>query len=325
MPTQPVKKNHHYVPICYLKGYVDRDGRVFAYRKDKPEPPLHMLPSEIAFERYYYSQPIPEGGRNNSLEDFFSTIETTWPAVTDRMARREDVSSLIDDIAVFLTMMRVRVPAARDMAELSAAANIKATVRQLDAMGELPPKPVGAEDLLDHLVVPIDPTESLRAMGSMAEGFSKTFDRMGFEILHNETNISLISSDNPVVYFDPDTPEKQLRPYDAAPPKRIELLFPVNKRLVLRGHSDLFGKKYVRHRTLVRSDDVKRINKFVARFGYRFIFAADEHHAPLVKKYADWSPVLRSEAIPHKGGTLIWHRTIFGARRPKPKWSPRET
>jgi Protein of unknown function (DUF4238) len=72
------KKRHHYIPITYLNNFTDAGGRVFAYRKDAPETPLHLRPSEIAFERYYYSQPLPGGWRdNNSLEDGFSTIEAT--------------------------------------------------------------------------------------------------------------------------------------------------------------------------------------------------------------------------------------------------------
>jgi hypothetical protein len=68
------KKRHHYIPITYLKNFTDNAGRVFAYRKDEVEPPLYLAPSEIAFERYYYSQPLPDGGRdNNTFEDFFST------------------------------------------------------------------------------------------------------------------------------------------------------------------------------------------------------------------------------------------------------------
>ena len=64
------KKRHHYIPITYLNKFTDNTGKVFAYRQDDVQKPLHLRPNEIAFERYYYSQPLPEGGRdNNTLED----------------------------------------------------------------------------------------------------------------------------------------------------------------------------------------------------------------------------------------------------------------
>src|SRR5579863_4649650 len=86
------KKRHHFVPVCYLNGYIGGDGKVFAYRKDEPNSPLHVRPREIAFERYYYSQPLPDGGRdNNTIENFFSTIESTWPRLVERMAQRQNI------------------------------------------------------------------------------------------------------------------------------------------------------------------------------------------------------------------------------------------
>ena len=86
MPPDPQKKRHHYVPICYLDGFTAAGGRIFAYRKDDPFPPLYLKPDEIAFERYYYSQPLLDGGRdNNTIENFFSKIETTWPPIVERI------------------------------------------------------------------------------------------------------------------------------------------------------------------------------------------------------------------------------------------------
>jgi len=74
-----------------------------AYRKDEVLKPLQMRPSEIAFERYYYSQPSPEGGHdNNTLEDFFSTIEGTWPPLVDRLHSGSAISS---DLEAFYNFM----------------------------------------------------------------------------------------------------------------------------------------------------------------------------------------------------------------------------
>ena len=77
-------------------------------------------------------------------------------------------------------MLRVRVPAARDMVELSLAAIVKAETRRLDEAGYLPPKPEGLN--LDDLVVTIDPHQSLHAMPDLIQGFETIVDRLGFEV-----------------------------------------------------------------------------------------------------------------------------------------------
>ncbi len=191
------KKRHHYIPITYLKKFTDDDGRVFAYRKDEVDKPLHIEPSAIAFERYYYSQPLPEGGRdNNTFENFFGTIESTWNPLAARLrlgpgTATDFTSSDFESLFIFMCLMRVRVPAVRDMVEVMLAEQVKATTRFLDQKGKLPPKPEGLEDILDHLSVAIDPHQSLRAMGDLAKGFGTVLDQLGFEVIHNKNRRKL--------------------------------------------------------------------------------------------------------------------------------------
>jgi len=292
-----------------------------AYRKDEVLPPLHLRPSGVAFERYYYSQPLPEGGRdNNTLEDFFSDIETTWTPLVERLRSGSTVSSDLEALRSFMTLMRVRVPAARDMVEVSRAEQVKATTRFLDQQGMLPPKPVGHEDILDHLSVSIDPHQSLHAMPDLARGFDLVLDQLVFEVLHNATGVDFITSDNPVMYFDPTVQEVMVLPYQVRPPLgSIELLFPIEPDTVLRGRT---GPPGLRHVTLSDRQSAKRINRFTARFGYRFVFSRDRTHEALVIKHAGTSPVMKTETMPGPtGGVVIWHRCVFGDRPIKPKWA----
>src|SRR5262252_3843849 len=149
------KKRHHYIPITYLDSFTDGSRKVLAYRKDDPAKPICIAPSEIAFERYYYSQPLPDGGRNNNaLEDFFSRIEGTWPKIVTALRSGADITAAdLETLYTFMILMRVRVPATRDMVELSLAEQVKAEVRLLDELGKLTPKPEGFEDILEHMTV----------------------------------------------------------------------------------------------------------------------------------------------------------------------------
>ena len=51
-------------------------------------------------------------------------------------------------------------------------------------------------------------------MADFAKGMSKIIHSIGFEILDNKTNEGFITSDNPVIYFDPVVPESLMQPYN---------------------------------------------------------------------------------------------------------------
>jgi len=312
------KKRHHFIPITYLKKFTDDAGKVFAYRKDDPQTVLHLRPDAIAFEKYYYSQPLPDGGRdNNTFENLFGTIESTWNPLVARLcsgaAATSDFSSCeFENLFTFLSLMRVRVPAARDMVEVMLAEEVKATTLLFDKKGKLPPKPKGLEDILDHLSVAIDPQMSLRAMGELARGFGLVLSQLGFEVVNNKTDVSFLTSDNPVVCFDPSVPEARVLPYQVRPPHgSIELLFPIDGETLLRGHTGLrrAGPSSLGHVALTDRREAKRINRFAARFGYRFVFARDRTHEALIVKHASTSPVID-----------MLNGCVFGPRPIKPKW-----
>ncbi len=70
------KKRHHYVPKAYLKYFCDGKGKLRVYRKDEPDKVIHQSPDNTAFHKYYYSQPLPNGGKDhNTLEDLFAELE----------------------------------------------------------------------------------------------------------------------------------------------------------------------------------------------------------------------------------------------------------
>lgn len=50
------------------------------------------------------------------------------------------------------------------------------------------------------------------AMEPLLRGVADLYERVGFEVLHNQTDVGFITSDNPVIYFDPDLPDASVRP-----------------------------------------------------------------------------------------------------------------
>ena len=323
----PDKKRHHVVPVTYLKGFVDSSDKLHAYRKDEPTKPLHVIPESIGFRKYYYSQPIPGGGwDHNTLEDFFSDFtESKWNSVVKVIREEKALSKQQEEVLFqFMGAMRVRVPAARDAIEYMLAEQVKTTALLLDESGALPPKPEGHEDILDHVAVSIDPHKSIHAMADMMKGFAVLLGMVGFEIIKNTSNVSFITSDNPVLTFDPDIPELIMRPYTIdRVRRRAEIIFPIDSQHVFHGHSDLKKKYDAQGITYIKVNDstiIARINRLVSRFAYELAFANDESQGAIIEEYAHVSPVTHVDIVPQKNGKLTLSSFVFGPRRKKTKW-----
>lgn len=230
------KKRHHYIPKSYLRFFCDDTGQVRVYRKDDPCKVIQLSPDNVGFHKYYYSQPKPEGGKDhNALEDLFSGIEDKWPGIVDRLHRRENVNDSLEEIFQFMGLQRARVPASRDVTEKIYAEGVMAEARQLDTEGKLSPKPMGLKDILDSVEVSINPHQSIHAMVPVMQATGQVFNLMGFYAVHNKTKVAFLTSDNPVIWFNPSVEEADLRPYVLRPDGPVLLLFPVSPSLIIYG------------------------------------------------------------------------------------------
>lgn len=318
------KKRHHYIPKAYLKSFCDSTGKVLVYRKDDPCKAISLSPDKTGFHKYYYSQPKLDGGRDhNALEDGFSRIEDKWPGIVERLYRRENVNDSLVNIFQFMILQRARVPANRDATERIEAERMVAVARRMDAAGKLPPKPKGFEDILSRVEVSINPHQSIHAMVPVAQGIGQVFNRIGFGALHNKTEIPFLTSDNPVILFDPSIKDSDLQPYVLRPDGPIVLLFPVSPSLVIYGDSpmrDQFVSEGLGIADLSDTNLVEAINRQVCRFGYQAIFAQKAGQEPLVQEYAALSPVIRFDKITTGKGEIVKFQMVFEKRERKPKW-----
>ena len=155
------KKRHHFIPKAYLKSFCDNQGMLYVYRKDDPEQAIKQSPDKTGFHKYYYSQPLPKGGRDNDkLEDFFNGYEARWQSIVGDFRAKKNVNDRLVEIFSFIALQRARVPATRDACEKALAEHVKATMWDMDEAGMLLPPPKGLEDLIDHIEVAIDPHQS---------------------------------------------------------------------------------------------------------------------------------------------------------------------
>jgi hypothetical protein len=318
------KKRHHYVPKAYLKYFCNEEGKVYVYLKDDPGKIIHQLPDNTAFHKYYYSQPLSEGGKDhNALENIFSELEAKWPPIMERIRRRENVNDKLEDIFAFMSLQRVRVPACRDATEKLLAETVKATGQHLKAAGKLPPMPKGFEDILDRAGVAIDPHQSILAMIDMIKGVGQVFDRIGIRAIQNMTEIPFLTSDNPVIWFDPSVPEDEMKPYALQAEGPVAFLFPVSPDIMIYGCSsdrEAFAYDGLDYAELSEPSLVEMMNRQVSRFAYKAVFSKKTGQEALIKEYADKSPILKTEVISTEKGKFVLHHNIFGKREDKIKW-----
>lgn len=224
----------------------------------------------------------------------------------------------------FISMLNVRVPARRDAVEFILAEQLKATAKLLDESGRLPPRPTELEDLFDHVGMSVDPHQSIHAMADLMKGFGNLLAVLGFQILHNDTDMSFITSDNPVLHFDPSVSEKEMKPYVVQLGHTpIELLFPIDSKHMLHGHTDLKpipGQLNITYKSVNDPEMIMRFNRLVSRYAYEVVFANSTAHETVIKEYAHLSPVARVDIVSRPHGKLIISRYVFGQRRKKSKW-----
>jgi hypothetical protein len=167
-------------------------------------------------------------------------------------------------------------------------------------------------------------SKSIHAMVEIIKGLgNQVFDKIGIGALHNMTEIPFLTSDNPMIYFDPSIPEDQMKPYTLQPEGPIVLLFPVTPEILIYGNTSMheqfifsgFGDG-----ELSDPNHVESINRNICRFAYKAVYSQKTGQEELIKKYAEKSPILMTETIQTEKGELFFAQNVFGKRGSKPKW-----
>lgn len=312
-------KRHHYVPVVYLRKFVNLAGKLLVYRKDEPQQCFPLRPETTGFQKYYYSQFDGNGVRDDdSIERIFGEVENHWPKVIRSLEDRSTMFSNAPNLIMFVALMRVRGPAFRDMVELERAHTVKSTLRAMLQSGHIEPPPLNLS--VDDVLISIDPHQSLVAMTEGMKAIAVLLQSLHFDVLHNQTNTPFLTSDNPVIYFDPSRSGNGIRPYSIAPDGSVEVLFPLTSKMLLRGRIRP-KRSDIGHRTLSDVKIVRRVNRLIARFAYQSIFAPKLGFERVIVNSAAESPVPRFDEVPDgAGGALTFMQMVFGPRPIKTKW-----
>jgi hypothetical protein len=312
-------KRHHFISVTYMNGFTDASSRVYAFRAEDSAPALHLAPRSIGYQTYYYSQKTGDGGQeNHRFEDLWSPIESVWPE-TMRAVRGRRLSPAISfNLLGMASIMKARVPAARERNERLLAAKLRAEVQVAEELGLLGPELQRYAGQLDTVPVGVNPHQTLLAIMDDIRAFGDLCFQLGFEIIHNQTDVPFIASDNPVCIYDPEGPLHARRPYTYG--KRVELIFPLDARTLLRGTNRLRPvNQVVRHRTMSDPAQARRMNRTVAQFSYRLVIASDRSSEAMIRRYASTVPTVEiAVRRTPKEVQIVWNH-VFG---PPPALSP---
>lgn len=104
-------KRHHFLPICYLSGFSDENGKLSIYDRKRNSYRSQRADS-VAFEKYLYSWILPDGSKDQGLEKHFGKIESHYPAIRDALERGELLTQEeMDPLLAFIALQLFRVPA----------------------------------------------------------------------------------------------------------------------------------------------------------------------------------------------------------------------
>jgi Protein of unknown function (DUF4238) len=250
MPT----KRHHYVSKFYLEQFADLNAdlskpSIWVFERGGIEPKL--IPADnAAVQTHYYSIKKQNGQNDDIFEQFLSTNEGHAAPVLGRI-QKEGGAVNGDDrgkVAVFISLLLLRVPAARKWVDENVASLERVRAR---AMARAPGILEGAaleleresgetssvsvdtvrEFLLsDRYTIEVSPGVSLDAMYRFGETTAKILIDMRWDLLKSEDE-PFLTSDNPVTYVDPTNRDGLMG--TALLAKGVELTFPISPTMCL--------------------------------------------------------------------------------------------
>ncbi len=273
-----------------------------------------MQPRATAYEKDYYSQKLPDGGQEtHRFEDLWNGIETVWPETVRALESRRLSAAISFNVQGMQAIMCARVPATRDRHARILEAKLRQECKVLEELGKLPPELEQYRGQFDTVPVGIDPQKTLLAMVGEFNKHGDLCFQLGFEVLHNESDLPFLTSDNPVCSYNPSQPPFLRMPYDHS--GEIELIFPMTARMLLRGSSRIEPTNIIsRHRDVEDRTEVLDYNRTIAQFAYRLTIGRDRSSDDLVREYSALVPTISIEALRSEWGIQIIWSHVFGPR-----------
>ncbi|EKF9764004.1 DUF4238 domain-containing protein [Vibrio cholerae] len=267
------KKKQHYIPRFYLKNFAvmpdfeNREPYVFVHSGRAVK---HKSPSNTGYINYFYRIELGNIDRNY-VEDLYSKIESdTKPVIQRVLSLGLDMLSENERyiLARFISFLFTRTPKIRDLSHIALSNSLKAYVSNkvsLERMSkkfDIPYSPATGNlnstlELPKETIMGVTLAAAIRYLPMFA-------DRNWF-LLYTE-DLPFVTSDHPVVLYNPDIDHKKVLPGLAF--SKTDFYFPLNS------HICLYGSYSTIHNSKCSNEQVCFINSLLNDQKTDLIFAS---------------------------------------------------
>jgi hypothetical protein len=254
--------------------------------------------------------------------DLFGGIETRYPDLFQSI-----VSGRLDiDIELFVhtvLMLRSRSPAFREAFELALADFVESHISTIPK-GEIPPPPKDFPNLWDQLVITIDPHRSIQAMAYYITNYATILTRLEWSIRRAPKNSNLLTSDNPVVWYEKGYGNSLPSIFPQVPTSKTRAILPITPKLALVGKvSPAKDFRYIGYSGELSSQQVREINELQLACSWDDVVGKISLPKTRFDQLKEVAPrMLITEFNPDNGHFLIWS-TYLNSIRNKHKFSRR--
>jgi hypothetical protein len=277
-----IPKKHHYLPQCYLEGFriAPQSSKVpHIWMIPKASQPKPVSPSIIdtGCEKGYHDDDTDPNNKDRStIERGFSKIEGAHAkTITDVVANKRVSAEHKESLALFVSIMRCRVPSYKKHIEKVLQDLVSSTTRIELRSGRLPPPPPQVADLIkergdDIFSITISNWMLMLQMinAGMRSDAPAILERMHFSLVEAGGDIGFITGDSPVSHYVPDY--EIGRPYGVGlADKEIEVSIPLNDRFLL-----LLSWHAMPDYQVITDDHVRDFNRRTIISADRFVYAS---------------------------------------------------
>lgn len=249
LPPEP--KAQHYIPKFYLKGFTDKQGKLWVCEKFRAL--RESRPKHEAHRPDYYTH-AEQGERDETAEETLEEIESRAAPIIRKLANPAFIPTpqQMGHVYLFTAFMFARVPAWRENLDrmfsrvakeqqLKLAQNKEQFHKMCADMERDTGKPLGmdAEELRQYVlkgeyeIVQASAAYNLGSMFQSALDIAGTLQEFGYEVLYAPTGRFFVTSDSPVFTLRPE-PGKQATIGMGFGWPGVLVHFPLNKRACLR-------------------------------------------------------------------------------------------
>lgn len=279
--------NQHYIPKFYLNGFTNPEvppghsPSLLRYDIENPEP-KKRAPVNVANKKYFYSF-FDQESIDNTVEVTLSKIESEASSIFKRLENNDiifDKPELRYVFGRFVSFLRFRTPQSkryfeeivnnrekmRFMDHLNKNGGIKAF---MDTSNNEAGGNISTEEFLKSFngmkIKPPDGSFQVLLFDA-AKKMNRSFYSMKWHFLRPQDGLYFITSDAPVVFFDPANRNSSWIPgHDL---KRIQIIFPVTRNLCLIATWD--GEEGY---STADRESIIQINRRIAESAEKYLFS----------------------------------------------------